>query len=247
MPARTLEFEGCVNFRDLGGYPAADGRRVAWRRLFRADGLGGLSDADRTAARQLGLATVVDLRTAEESERRGRFPVEDVPVRYHAFPLLDVMPSAEEAPRWTEPGYVTGRYLGMVRDGATELAGAVRALAEPDALPAVFHCSAGKDRSGVLAALVLAFVGVPDAVIVEDYALSEAAMGALLERIKADYPDAVDAVEQYAPTVLHVAPETMEDFLRSLRDEHGGYEALAASLGLTDAVTRLRAGLLVDG
>lgn len=245
MPTRNLQLDGSVNFRDLGGYPTADGRTVAWRRLFRADGLGSLSEADRQAVGQLGLATVVDLRTPEETERRGRFPVEHLPVRYHAFPLLDVMPTAEEAPSWTDPGYVTGRYLGMVRDGRAELAGAVEALAEPDALPAVFHCSAGKDRSGVLAALVLAFLGVPDEYVVSDYALSAEAMGSLFERIKAEYPAAVETVEQYAPTVLHVAPETMEDFLATLREEHGSYDALAASLGVAGAVERLRHALLV--
>ena len=84
-------------------------------------------------------------------------------------------------------------------------------------LPAVFHCSAGKDRTGVLSALILAFVGVPDETIVEDYALSAAAMVRLLERLKAEYPDSVEEVERYAPAVLQVMPETMEEFLSSVR------------------------------
>jgi len=246
VATRTLPFDGCVNFRDLGGYPAADGRRVAWRRLFRADGLGSLSEADREAVSALGLATVIDLRTVDEAIHRGRFPIEQVPVRYLEFPLLDVLPTPEELPGWGEAAYIAGRYRQMVDDGRGALCGAIEALAAPGALPAVFHCSAGKDRTGVLSALVLAFLGVPDEVIVADYTLSAAAMGGLFERLKTDYPDAVAEVERYAPAVLHVVPETMEAFLGALRDEHGTYEGLADALGVREAVEGLRARLLVD-
>ncbi len=245
MPDRNLELEGCVNFRDLGGYPTADGRRVAWRRLFRADGLGRLTAEDHVLLRELDLVTVIDLRTEDEASQRGRFPVEEVPVRYHPFPLLDVLPTPENVHNWNETTYIADQYRSMVVDGRAALCGAIEVLAGPGSLPAVFHCSAGKDRTGVLSALLLAFLGVPDELIVEDYALSAAAMGDLFERIKADYPDAVDAVEQYAPAVLHVVPETMEDFLSSMREAHGSYDALAESLGLTGAVEVLRADLLV--
>ena len=247
MTTRSLELDGCVNFRDLGGYPVAGGRRVAWRRLFRADGLGSLSEADRGAMAGLGLATVIDLRTIDEATHRGRFPVEDVPVHYHEFPLVDVLPTPEDLPRWNETGYMAERYRDMVDVGRPALTGAIEVLATPGALPAVFHCSAGKDRTGVLSALLLAFLGVADELIVEDYALSAAAVDALFERIKADYPDQVEAVERYAPAILHVVPETMEVFLASLHESHGSYESLAASLGVTDAVGRLREELLVDG
>jgi protein-tyrosine phosphatase len=247
VPIRTLELDGAVNFRDLGGYPAAGGRRVAWRQLFRADGLGSLSEADRSMLGGLGLATVIDLRTSDEATHRGRFPVEHVPVNYHEFPLVDVLPTPEDLPRWSESGYMAERYSDMVADGRPALVGAIEVLATPGALPAVFHCSAGKDRTGVLSALILAFLGVADELIVEDYVLSAAAMDGLFERIKADYPDALEAVEKYAPTVLHVLPETMEAFLASLRSAHGSYESLAAELGLTDAMNRLRELVLVEG
>ncbi len=75
-PARALTFEGCVNFRDLGGYRTADGSEIGWRRLFRADGLHRLTEADRAQLVDLGVATVIDLRTVDEAEQRGRFPVE---------------------------------------------------------------------------------------------------------------------------------------------------------------------------
>jgi Tyrosine phosphatase family len=87
---------------------------------------------------------------------------------------------------------------------------------------------------------------VPDEVIVEDYALSAAAMDRLLERLKAEYPDSVEEVERYAPAVLQVLPETMEEFLDTLRSDYGTYDALAAALGVTDAVSRLGRVVLED-
>jgi len=239
-------FEGCVNFRDLGGYRTADGRMVAWRTLFRADGLNRLTDADVAQLGDIGLATVIDLRTPDEAEQRGRFPVDRVPVTYLGLPLTDVLPANEELPDWKEAAYVASRYGAMVSEGGPVLTSAIQALATGDALPAVMHCSAGKDRTGVLSALILAFLGVPDETIVADYALSAAAMGRLLERLKAEYPEAQDAVEKYAPAILHVVPETMEQFLADLRARYGTYGALAESLEVTGAVATLRSTVLVD-
>ena len=246
MPSRTLEFEGCVNFRDLGGYRTADGRSVAWRRLFRADGLNKLTPVDLVQLTELGLTTVIDLRTTDEAEQRGSFPVEEFPVRYVALPLTDVLPATEELPEWKEAAYVATRYGAMVSEGGPILTRAIDVLASAGALPAVVHCSAGKDRTGVLSALVLAFLGVPDETIVAEYALSAAAMERLLERLKAEYPEAVDEVQRYAPAILHVVPETMEQFLAALRLEYGDYDHLAAALEVTESVEHLRRTLLVD-
>lgn len=246
VPARTLDFEGCVNFRDIGGYRTANGRMVAWRTLFRADGLNKLTDADIVLMTDLGLATVIDLRTLVEAEQRGSFPVDRVPVSYVGLPLTDVLPATEDLPDWGEAAYVATRYGAMVSEGGHMLTSAIQTLATGTALPAVMHCSAGKDRTGVLSALILAFLGVPDETIVDDYALSAAAMGLLLERLKAEYPDAVEEVERYAPAVLHVVPETMEQFLAELKVQYGTYELLAESLGVTEAVAMLRTTVLVD-
>ena len=246
MPSRTLDFEGCVNFRDLGGYQTADGRVVAWRTLFRADGLNKLTDSDIALMVDLGLTTVIDLRTRDEAEQRGSFPVDRVPVAYVCLPLTDVLPATEDLPDWGEAAYVATRYGAMVSEGGPVLTSAIQTLASGAALPAVMHCSAGKDRTGVLSALILAFLGVPDETIVADYTLSAAAMGRLLERLKAEYPDAVEEVERYAPAVLHVVPETMEQFLAELKVQYGTYDLLAESLGVTEAMATLRGTVLVD-
>jgi protein-tyrosine phosphatase len=246
-PDRSLAFDGCVNFRDLGGYRTSDGLTVGWRRLFRADGLHRLSEADHLRLIELGVTTVIDLRTVDEAEQRGRFPVDQVPVRYVDLPLMDVLPAMEEMPSWSEASYVAGRYAAMVSEGAPALTRAFDVLGSTGSLPAVFHCSAGKDRTGVLSALILAFFGVPDETIVEDYALSGAAMVDLLEHLKAEYPDSVEAVEAHAPAILQVMPETMEEFLALVRHGYGSYEGLAEFLGVAEAVDRMRRAVLVAG
>jgi protein-tyrosine phosphatase len=243
-PTRKLAMAGCVNFRDLGGYPTTDGRRVRWRRLFRADGLTRLDDQDCALLADLGLTTVIDLRTVGEVENRGRFPLESVDVDYHHLPLTDVLPPPEDLGRYNEPEFVTSRYRHMFVEGSASITRALHVLAQPGALPAVFHCSAGKDRTGVVAALVLGFLRVPREVIVDDYTLSGEAMLLLMERIREEYRDTADEVERYAPAVITVAPQTMAAFLDALEDEHGTFDELARALDVSDAVARLRVELL---
>ena len=244
-PVRVLSFDGCVNFRDLGGYRTGDDHSIAWRRLFRADGLHRMTTADDARLLQLNLVTAVDLRTVDEAEHRGRFPADRVPVRYVHLPLMDILPATEELPSWREASYVARRYTDMVAEAAPALTRAIEVLAAPGALPAVFHCSAGKDRTGVLSALILAFLGVPDETIVDDYALSGPAMVDLLEHLKAEYPDAADAVQEHAPAILRVMPESMEAFLSQMRGTYGSYDALAEWLGVVEAVDSLRRTLLI--
>jgi protein-tyrosine phosphatase len=157
-----------------------------------------------------------------------------------------VLPTTEELPSWREASFVASRYLQMITAGRPALTRALDALGAEGSLPAVFHCSAGKDRTGVLAALILAFLGVPDETIVADYVLSAAAMERLLDRLKAEYPDSVEEVLRFAPSILHVMPETMEEFLATVRSEHGGYAALERSLGVGPAMERLRESVLEE-
>ena len=179
-PRRLIALDGVHNFRDLGGYPTADGRTTRWGRLYRADGLFRLTTADVEALRPLGLRTVVDLRTHEELELRGRFPVEAHPVAFHHIPVLDTT--------WAHPDeriddvaeFLCGKYQEMLTDAPHRFAEALDLMGAADALPAVFHCAAGKDRTGVTAMLVLGSLGVPREYIAADYQLTAEAMDRML-------------------------------------------------------------------
>jgi len=241
---RHVELSGCCNFRDLGGYPTADGRRTAWRRVFRADGLTDLTDADLAVLDELGVRLVIDLRTDGEAESRGRFPAHVEHVAYHHLPLTDTLPGEETAPEWRDPGFVAARYRSMLEEGTDSVVRAVQLIADGANLPAVFHCSVGKDRTGVLAAVVLGFLGVPDEVIVEDYALSGEAMVRILGRFEREFPDAEEILDRYRPMILSVDPASMAGLLAGVRADHGSFAGLAAAQGIEAEVGRLRALLL---
>ena len=244
LESRQVTLEGCVNFREVAGYEVAGGGRLRSGRLFRSDGLGRLTPGDMGVVRALGLRTVIDLRTEGEATEGGTFPVTQVPVDLHSFPLMDVLPAADELPSWGDPGFVARRYLAMVEAGGDMLGGVVRVLAGDGATPAVVHCSAGKDRTGVVVAVVLGMVGVPSEVIVADYARSASAMPSLLERLMADHPEASGAVAAYAPAILHAEPETMRTFVTLVERRFGGWAGLARKLGVDDAVDALSQALV---
>lgn len=249
-PSRHVELETCCNFRDLGGYPAAGGMRTRWRTLFRADGLISLSDADRDVLRALGIRIVIDLRSDLEVQVRGRFVDEVGGVAYHHLPLIDSVPGMEQGPEaaevadWTDTDYVARRYATYLDDGAASLQTALDLLADTGNLPAVFHCSVGKDRTGVLAAVVLGLLGVPDEVIVDDYALSASAMTSVLERLRREFAEAGQEVERYAPVILSAQPQSMAGFIDVLRQRFGSFERLAEALDRASVVERLRHVLL---
>jgi protein-tyrosine phosphatase len=238
---RAIALTGCFNFRDLGGYATRDGARVKWRRLFRADGLSRLTPEDLALLGELGLATVLDLRTSGELDQLGRFAGES---GYHHLPMIDVLPDRKDFPGWVDPAIVAERYREMMSVGRDAIVSSLTVLSAPESYPAVFHCSAGKDRTGILAAVVLGLVGVPDEVIVADYALSAAAMEKMVAWFRSQSPERAEAIENYAPALVAAAPETMAAFIAEIEDHHGGFAGLAASLGVPDIGDRLRAVLL---
>ena len=130
-----------------------------------------------TWSARLALRTVVDLRRPDEIAERGTFPVDEHPVEYHNLSVLDVLWHDKDAPEFDDDAdFLHWAYSDMLDTGGATFADAIDVLARPGALPAVFHCAAGKDRTGLLAMLVLGSLGVPHDYIVADYALTAARM-----------------------------------------------------------------------
>ncbi len=230
---RLIELEGAVNFRDLGGYATVDGRRTRWRVLFRADGLGELTEPDLDILRQLGIRTVIDLRTGHELQQ-SRFDVEAHPVEFHHFPFIKSLTNADDFAR--APGFLGTQYQRMLEDAAPQIVGALTALAAPDARPAVFHCTAGKDRTGLLSALVLSLLGVPEDTVVADYALSGAAMARLRAKLLIKFPDGKLLVDADADAIFSADPSNMVALFAHLEERYGSVTGYASAIGLPDTV-----------
>jgi protein-tyrosine phosphatase len=164
-PVRRIALPGTFNLRDLGGYPARGGT-VRWRTLLRSDGLHRLDDRGRAALAGLNIRTVIDLRTDEECQVAPSALGDMLgPRRIH----LPVIGSKELIALPPELGAI---YRHLVDNCGAAMTAAIGRLCAPGALPGLIHCSAGKDRTGLLAALILAELGVGDDVIAADYALS---------------------------------------------------------------------------
>ena len=240
---RTIQFELVFNVRDLGGLPAQDGRSIRRGRVFRGDGVHRLAGDDLERARALGLRTVVDLRTAGELER-GRFPIDDHPVDWHHLPIFERMWSEEElvATRGAVD-FLRTRYLDMLDTGAASIARIVELTAH--GTPLLFHCAAGKDRTGVVAAVLLGLAGVSHEEIAVDYHATAGAMAAFVDWLTVTYPEALDSMTSQPPEYLEAPIEAMTTFLHEVDRRHGSMEGYADSIGVDRAaVARLRDAIL---
>ncbi|GIJ44352.1 hypothetical protein Val02_12380 [Virgisporangium aliadipatigenens] len=240
MTERAITFENIFNFRDLGGYKGLDGRTVRSGLLYRADELCRLSGDDLATFADLGIRTVIDLRRPDEIASRGR--VFEGPHRYQHAHLVHPDWPDFEGDTQARIDFLRARYVEMCEHGGEAIGASLRTVADPEALPLVFHCQAGKDRTGLVAAFTLYLLGVSEDDIADDYALSE-----LAEEPTFEYHAARGATfgdrrwERFT-----VAPrEVIPALFAALRERHGSIEGYLASIGVSDAhVAVLRRELL---
>jgi protein-tyrosine phosphatase len=233
---RLIDLDGCLNFRDLGGYPTDDGRRLRWRQLFRSDALHHLSAGDvRRLRDELRVCDIVDLRSTVELEADGRGPLGAEPVRFHHLPLFDGA-VGEHAAAGDDVTTLADRYFLLAEFARAAIARVVTVLAEAPG-PALYHCAAGKDRTGVISAVVLGIVGVRDDIIVADYAASQENLDAIIERLLATkgYQDMLAALP---PDTMHAEPETMLTLLARIRAKYGSMRAYAGAAGVAETTLR---------
>ncbi len=239
MLDRWLRFEGLDNVRDVGGLPLRDGGSTRNGVLLRSAALHWATPADvRRLVDEFGLRLVLDLRTPREIDRDGPTPVAAVGVETVALNLVGASRELPETGEDTDP--LLRNYLGYLDDQPANVVEAVRRLAAPDAGPAIVHCAAGKDRTGVVVAMVLDVVGVERDAIVEDYALSSMQIEALFRRWTAASGEPMP--EDLRPH--HPRAEVMHAVLDRLDAAYGGAAGWLRESGLDErALDRLRTRL----
>ncbi|HEY1967723.1 MAG TPA: tyrosine-protein phosphatase [Pseudonocardia sp.] len=231
---RWVRLEGVENVRDLGGLPLRNGGRTRFGQVLRSARLHELTDSDvEFLTQKYGVRTVIDLRAPAEVELDGPTPLERAGVRTEH---LSVLPTGQRPiPREDEDPKLFS-YRGYLTDRPENMLAAIRLLTEPDAGPALVHCAAGKDRTGVFCALVEDAVGVARDAVVEDYALSNEALRAVLSRgVGSVYQIDMADIDQF-----RCPPESMAALLAEL-DSGGAAAGWLRRAGLPDEeLARLR-------
>jgi len=241
--AGHLDVDGCVNFRDAGGWATTDGRTVRRGRLFRSDDPIRITPAGRDVVDALDLALVVDLRQQSQFSRSPGFV--DAAHTAH-LPLVDQVVDHEDPPPLDTPTDIADLYVGMLGESREQVGRVLDRIADtlPDG-PVLVHCAFGKDRAGLITALIHAAIGVRRDDIVADYVRSdEPAQRRRATLIENPSPD--DPPVARLPATLFRAPaETIELVLERAVDEHGSLEAWVASFPISSStIGRLRAELV---
>jgi len=248
-PDRLVQMEQVHNFRDLGGYPTASGATTKWRTLFRADGLHRLrAAADIEIVQTFGLKSVIDLRTKREQQEQGIFPLDDIEVDFHHVSIVDATWSdSKETPQIDDPvEFLVWGYRDLLEIGSEKFALAMRILSDQENVPAVFHCAAGKDRTGVLAALILSTVGVSDDIICADYGLTQRSIEKTISWAKLHYPEMATRWTEINPVYLAAEPQAMQVILNDLVSAHGSVINYVRSLGVSESEIQSLSALLLE-
>jgi len=267
-----IELEGAVNVRDVGGLPTTDGHEIAGAQLLRADNLQDLSPSDvAKLVRDIGVTTVVDLRSSNERKSEGPAPLDAVAgVRHAHHPVLPELGSNTDMiadalltkpgltkPGLTKPGLtkadqdktryprdpVCGHYLGYLEDRPDQVVAALRSIAHSEGA-ALVHCAAGKDRTGVVVALALTVADVTPQAVVDDYGATAERTEAIVARLLASPTYARDIGSKPADS-HRPRPETMAAFLEQMDARYGGVVQWLTDHDFSDSDLRLlRAKLL---
>ena len=247
---RHLDIEGAYNVRDLGGYKTADGHSTRWRTLVRADDVSRLPEASRSALLIYGVRTVIDLRNPRELEiSPNRFAhsgdVSYVHVHLQGTYTLAAQSTSDQS--LPMPTRLSSIYITWLEKRQEEFARVLSTLASPGSLPALYHCLGGKDRTGIVSALLLRLARVPNETVVEDYTLTaEYRVNGFLK--VAESPELPRGVlGQYDPPAINpdcwsvetyrarfCPPEVMSEMLAYIDQRYGDVEGYIRAIGLTD-------------
>jgi protein-tyrosine phosphatase len=242
--SREINFDKIINCRDLGGYRTSDNRTVARRRLFRSGYIHPMTDRDlRRLKEELKLTSVIDLRRNKRGQQKEVSLLNSAGIKYFNTPFFGYQ-QEELNYNFTNMGEA---FLFRVRhkEYAKPIIAALEIIADPKNLPLLFHCGAGKDRSGVLAAFVLSILGVADKDIINDYTLSAPYMRDMVASMMND-PGTPEAEKNLPAYTWEATAESMTLFLTGLRQEFGSARGYLETNGADKSLfERLEKALLI--
>jgi protein tyrosine/serine phosphatase len=227
----AVELQGVYNVRDLGGLRTKDGRRTKHGVIYRGDSLDSITPADATILfDKLGIGTIVDLRTKAETELSGQlFPVP----RYRYSVLVEGRLGHEPFPS-DDPTELAKVYLSNIRTGQAAVKGTFEIIAAnlPAGVATFFHCAAGRDRTGIIAALLLGLVGVTDGQIAMDYVQSNRNARRVTKKL-AENPLYANH-DTRRPEVILLHEKTILGFMRLLREQEDGPRQFCLASGVSE-------------
>ena len=230
---RHYPFEGCFNFRDIGGYLNQDGKKIKKGLYFRTGRQDRMSDKDLAKLSDLDISTQIDLRKPDEVLDQGKGPLEAMGAKYINIAVIPEGGSDQLSRLVGDTGISGKRYLGYLEFGPTSWLRLFGILSELDNLPVVLHCTAGKDRTGVSTAFLLSILGVSRDVIEADYLLTNLDTERQADFIESTvgYPEGYDRERMIA---IAGVPETaMKDFLDGVESKWGTVVEYLKKIGIT--------------
>ena len=217
--SREIKFDGIINCRDIGGYKAEGGRIVAWRRLFRSGYVHPMTEHDLNRLKEeLKLTSVINLRRNKAGQQKEVSLLSDAGIKYYNAPFF----SYQQEELGLDFSNMGEAFLFRIRhkEYAKPIIDALEIIADPKNLPLLFHCGAGKDRSGLVAAFVLSVVGVAESDIIADYILSAPYMREMVANMMND-PGTPEEEKNLPAYTWEATAESMALFLSGLKQEFG--------------------------
>jgi len=225
---RRLPLEKTYNFRDIGGYQTKDNRRMRWGVVYRSAHLAELTDTDHDLLKQIGIKLVCDFRTVEEAQGQpnrlppdGSMEYQHMPIAHGKFDPAEAIGRIKKGDiSWLTDDFMTNNYLKQIDDFAGLWKQLFKYLMDRHNRPLVFHCTAGKDRTGVCAALILLTAGVPESTVIADHALSNTYNAPVIRRIEHEIRKfGIDPDDMRA--YLSAPREAMEAVVAHLKNNYG--------------------------
>ena len=228
---RLVRLDGTLNFRDLGGYRTGSGKFVKWGMVFRSDALTKLTDKDHACLNRMGLKAVFDFRGQAEVERSPDLLPEDgsiaffhLPVTSHTIDTVAALKRLKQGDAgWLTESFMREGYITNIEQYARTWGMVANYLAMPENRPLVFHCTAGKDRTGTFAALLLLLLGVPEETIIRDHGLSNFFLQDFLEAAFT-YFEGIGVARETVHSYLTAPKDAIVALLDHVRNKYGSAE-----------------------